>query len=326
MTDSQVTLRVPYKYVNDTAIPTDIHLPTASNSGSPRELSPVIIMIHGGGFMLGHSQMNNRDQIDDCTERGWIVLSVEHRLCPGVNLLNGPVADVRDVLQWAQDGGLAKALQEASSYVRPDPERVMAMGTSSGGHLALSLAWAVPKPPLAILDFYGAKDFTDVFWTQPIESIRSKLPPPPPDSAFAYLYAEKEAINGGVSLEGQAGAQDAPPKPDLRQLFTVQAIGNGTLLEIIWPDDPKPVDPVLNVHAAWPPTAFVHGTADLMIPLYLSRNLEKKLIDAGIETEFHEVVGEPHTFAGKMVKGSPTWDAQRKGFDFLEKILQRSYS
>lgn len=87
--------------------------------------------------MLGSASINNKDQISDCLERGWIVLAIEHRLCPGVDLLEGPMADVRDALAWAQDGGLAKAL-EGKWTGSMDRERIMVMGTSSGGHLALS--------------------------------------------------------------------------------------------------------------------------------------------------------------------------------------------
>lgn len=90
--------------------------------------------------MLGHAGINNRDQIADCVERGWIVLSIEHRLCPGVDVLEGPMEDVKDVLGWVQNGGLARVLKESENgnKVRVDEDRVMVMGTSSGGHLALS--------------------------------------------------------------------------------------------------------------------------------------------------------------------------------------------
>jgi acetyl esterase/lipase len=88
--------------------------------------------------MLGHAGINSKDQIQDCTERGWVVLAIEHRLCPGVNLFDGPMTDVRDALSWAQNGGLAKVLEEHGEKTRVDEDRVMVMGTSSGGHLALS--------------------------------------------------------------------------------------------------------------------------------------------------------------------------------------------
>jgi len=133
------TLRVPYKHVADLAIPTDIYIPTVSTPGKQTGLAPVLIMVHGGGFMLGSAKLNNKDQIQDSVERGWIVLAVEHRLCPGLNLLEGPITDVRDALAWAQSGGLATALKSVNETIRPDPDRIVAMGTSAGGHLVLSL-------------------------------------------------------------------------------------------------------------------------------------------------------------------------------------------
>lgn len=141
MASSPKPLRVPYKTVQNVDIPTDIHIP-----GQCSKPAPVLIMIHGGAFMLGSSGLNNKDQIQDCLERGWIVLGIEHRLCPGVNILEGPMTDVRDALKWTQNGGLAKALKDSGSEIVPDEERVVVMGTSSGGHLALSTVSTVLLP------------------------------------------------------------------------------------------------------------------------------------------------------------------------------------
>jgi dipeptidyl aminopeptidase/acylaminoacyl peptidase len=106
------------------------------------------------------------------------------------------------------------------------------------------------------------------------------------------------------------------------------SIANGMVLNSIWPNTPHGlanVDPVLNVDSQWPPVCIVHGTADIMVPPYLSRSLETALRQAGVETEFVEVKDEPHTFVGRMSKGSPTWKTQLKGVDFLQRILERSY-
>lgn len=91
--------------------------------------------------MLGAREMVNPDQIRDCTDRGWIVVVPNHRLCPQVNILEGPMQDCRDLLAWIYDGGLDKSLQERASTApfHCDLDHVFAFGTSSGGHLALSL-------------------------------------------------------------------------------------------------------------------------------------------------------------------------------------------
>ena len=135
MADLKPTLRIPYKTVDGVDIPTDVYIP----SPPPTSPCPVLIMIHGGAFMLGHAGMNNEDQIADCLQRGWIVLAIEHRLCPGVNILEGPITDVRDALAWVQNGGLKEGSKrgELQGVAEADSERVMVMGTSSGGHLAL---------------------------------------------------------------------------------------------------------------------------------------------------------------------------------------------
>ena len=132
-------IRVPYKAVNGVSIPTDIHFKPSAISHFDRKKAPVLLIFHGGGFAVGEASMNSSDQIEDCLDRGWIVLSAEYRLCPGVTALDGPVKDARDLLDWSQNGGLEATLQNVSSGISPDTERVMAMGTSAGGHLALSL-------------------------------------------------------------------------------------------------------------------------------------------------------------------------------------------
>jgi acetyl esterase/lipase len=104
-----------------------------------------VINIHGGAFMLGHSRMVSIPQVNDCLDRGWIVVVPNHRLCPGVNLLEGPMQDIRDLLAWVHAGHLDTFLAEHGTY-RADLENVAAFGTSSGGHLALSLVCSFQLP------------------------------------------------------------------------------------------------------------------------------------------------------------------------------------
>lgn len=141
------------------------------------------------------------------------------------------------------------------------------------------------------------------------------------------VYAEKVVFKGGMSLEGQA-SDPSHLNPKQRQAFAMHQIATGKLINAIWPaypSDLQKIDPILNISAKWPPTAIVHGTADTMIPMRLSKAFEEKLRGHGVKTEFFEVEGEPHTFVGKMIKGSKTWDTQRKGFDWLEAVLRESY-
>jgi acetyl esterase/lipase len=158
---------------------------------------------------------------------------------------------------------------------------------------------------------------------------------PRPQDEIDALYKEKTTFIGGLSLEGQPsknseGRKKAgeSPNQEARQAFAMHTISIGKVIQTLWPEgtgELRKIDPILNVHSKWPPTAIVHGTADTMIPMRLSKTFEAELKRSGVETEFIEVEGEPHTFCGKMERGSGTWDTQRRGFNFLERVLQRSY-
>ncbi|KAF2848749.1 alpha/beta-hydrolase [Plenodomus tracheiphilus IPT5] len=322
------SLRTPYKHISTTPIPTDIYLPPPSPSHPPA--CPVLLMIHGGAFMLGHAGMNNKDQIQDALDRGWIVLALEHRLCPGVNVLEGPITDVRDALAWVYNGGLSNALVGQEWEGSVDEERVVVMGTSSGGHLALCTAFNTPRTPLAILDFYGAKNFSDPFWTQPLPSLPASFSTPLPPSTIQTIESEHTILIGGVSLEGQTTSTSTylEQNPHPRKTYTMHALKTGTLLPRIYPLFPShiaDIDPALNLSAQWPPIGIVHGTADVMIPLRLSTAFAQELGAVGGDVRVWEVQGEGHTFCGGMKRGGETWRVQRRGWEWLEGVVKGSY-
>ncbi|KAK3942148.1 Alpha/Beta hydrolase protein [Diplogelasinospora grovesii] len=313
-----IRIRAVYKVVDGQEIDTDIYLPHQDDTHS---LHPVLINIHGGAFMLGSSEMVNPDQISDCLARGWIVVVPNHRLCPGVNVLEGPMQDCRDLLSWIYDGSLQKAIPDTNVDV--DCDHVFAFGTSSGGHLALSLGFGVDRPVAGIYDMYGPCNFSHPFWTTPLPYV------PHPDSLskeiIDQVYGEKPVpIRGGVSLEGQRTAPGPPDMSDPRQAFAFSQISGGTVLKAIYPSEEyDQVDPLKNIDGKFPPTYIVHGQDDKMVPIDLSRDLLEELKRKGVKCDMTEIPGEGHTFAARMKAGSRTWELQRLGFDFLESLIER---
>lgn len=174
----------------------------------------------------------------------------------------------------------------------------------------------------AILDFYGPCNFANTFWTSKLLPMADRIPKFP-EEFLQQVYAEDPVpTKGGVSLEGQA--TQGPNFKDPRQAFAMTTIANGTLLDACVPDKKiEKIDAFMSVDEDFPPTCIVHGQSDTMVPLYLSKDLFGVLKSKGVESELVEVPGEEHTFAGKMVKGSETWNVQRRGFDFLESVLDR---
>ncbi|KAL3465166.1 Alpha/Beta hydrolase protein [Aspergillus heterothallicus] len=314
-----------YKEINSSKISVDIYLPPQNASTDHKY--PVLINIHGGAFMLGHSGMVSMPQIDDCLERGWIVAVPNHRLCPGVDLLNGPVADMRDFLAWIYAGHLEEFLQgEGKSQYKVDLDRVLAFGTSSGGYLALALGFDTPRAPAAILDFYGAVHFSHPFWRKPLSHVKSNLPPAGFEPAFLQKVYDEYPVptTSGISLEGQKQSN----KPDFsrpRDAFALTQIANGTVLDAIFPASAgklEDVDPVSRVTSAFPPTFIVHGDSDRMVPVDLSRKLFDVLKKNQAKCGMVEVEGEDHTFALGMEVGGKTWVTSRKGFEWLEEVIQ----
>ncbi|KAF5227496.1 hypothetical protein FAUST_11740 [Fusarium austroamericanum] len=314
-----------YKRVDGEEINALVYVPnSAINTSKP---CPVVINVHGGAFIVGSARMVNQDQIQYCLERGWITVVPNHRLCPGIDLLEGPITDCRDLLSWIYNKGLEEAIVENSlpnTDIRIDYDYVFASGTSSGGHLSLCLGFDVPRPPAAIFDIYGPCYFNHPFWKSGIAPLASKIPKDLTPEFKNQVYQQRPIpIEAGFSLEGQAKAQ-GPDFSDPRQAFCMSSIADGQLLDAVFPSgDWKKVDPLLNISQSFPPTFIVHGDADTMVPLELSLELYSTLKESGVECGMRVIPGEQHTFAATMKKGSETWNLHLEGFTFLESIIQR---
>lgn len=87
-------------------------------------------------------------------------MSIDYRLCPEINLVDGPMADVYDAYQWSKN---VLPQIAAGHGLLVDKGNVVVIGWSTGGHLAMSIAWtaklAKAVPPTAVLCFYSPVDF-----------------------------------------------------------------------------------------------------------------------------------------------------------------------
>ena len=124
-------------------------------------MSPLLaLMIHGGGHMTLSRKAIRPLQTAFLLTHGVLPVSIDYRLCPEVNLIDGPITDVCDAYAWAQTGLQAVV---KSKGILVDEKRIVVIGWSTGGHLAMTTAWkskeAGLKPPVAILSFYGPTDF-----------------------------------------------------------------------------------------------------------------------------------------------------------------------
>lgn len=104
-------------------------------------------------------------------QNGILPISLDHRLCPEVNIIDGPMADIRDAVAWARFELPSIALGHG---IDVETSKVAVIGWSTGGHLAMTTAWTTVEagiePPTIILNFYGPSDF---------ETLGEFHPPPP---------------------------------------------------------------------------------------------------------------------------------------------------
>ena len=94
---------------------------------------PVILHLHGGGFVLGGPDMlaARNDLLADAL--GAVVVSVDYRLAPH-HIFPAALDDIYEALAWLVDQAEALAI---------DPSRIAVLGENAGGTLAAALALRV---------------------------------------------------------------------------------------------------------------------------------------------------------------------------------------
>lgn len=95
------------------------------NNISENDKLPVIIDIHGGGWMYGDKGLNE-NYCRALADRGYVVLDINYRLVPDVNV-NEQIKDVMSALKW---------IGENIDNYPCDRENIMLTGDSAGGMLA----------------------------------------------------------------------------------------------------------------------------------------------------------------------------------------------
>lgn len=135
----------------------------------PREAAnpaPIIVYIHGGGFMTGHRTETAAD-LRWFADNGWLVISVDYRLFgPDKATWDKAMPDAACGLIWAHNN---------AQRFGGDPERIALLGDSAGGNLAINIGFAatdgmtVPEcggdvpVPRAIATQYPAVDPVSIY-------------------------------------------------------------------------------------------------------------------------------------------------------------------
>jgi acetyl esterase/lipase len=138
----------------------DVVRPTAKGS-----LRPVLLQIHGGGWVIGDKREQGGPLMAHLASCGWVCFAINYRLSPRATFPDH-IVDVKRAIRW---------IREHAAEYGADPDFVCVTGGSAGGHLAALAAVSANDPRFqpgfehvdtrlaAAVPFYGVYDFLDRF-------------------------------------------------------------------------------------------------------------------------------------------------------------------
>ncbi len=172
-----------------TGQPVELRLDLYQPQGDTEPARPVLVFIHGGGF-VGGDKSNGQRWAEEFARRGWVVASIGYRLKQG-NLatvgIPAAVSDARQALRWLG--------REAASH-RLDISRVVVGGSSAGGITALFVAYTELEvsPADADLRVAGVMDLWGALYGQEGEMAAGEPPllivHGTEDTVVPYRYGE----------------------------------------------------------------------------------------------------------------------------------------
>lgn len=118
-----VELSVDHAYLQDDEPMHRLDIARAENSVGKK---PVVIQIHGGGWVYGHKDSYYRYHAMECAKYGYTVLTINYRLAFD-HPFPAMIEDIFAVLHWLEANAEAQAF---------DVENVFIIGDSAGAHLA----------------------------------------------------------------------------------------------------------------------------------------------------------------------------------------------
>ena len=217
-----------------------IHVYEPEPRAEPR---PAVVFFHGGGLVFGEP-MQDADWARWIAEQGYVTFMAGYRLfdqIDGANPWPAQLEDAQQAIRWVR--------AHADEY-NVDPERVCAIGHSSGGHLA---------------GLVGTTEATAS-----------------PDPELAGISSRVDCV---VTLSGDADLM--VPYENAMWTNVFNEMFGGTVEEV--PEVWQAASPAYNIDEDTVPFLIIHGNRDRDVPVEMARNLADALAEAGTEYVFAEV-------------------------------------
>lgn len=247
--------------------------------GSPRSLLAVIYF-HAGGWQNYSKDTGTRAFFGYLTGQGHLVMDVDYRMAPETDMA-GMLGDVKRAIVW---------LKRNAVPLRIDPDRIVLMGASAGGQLALLAAYTPNDPILdppdvrpsdtsirGVVEFYAPTDML-LYGAEPAKDW----------PAFVCIGRRIGIVQRGEYLTW--------PEVE-RRLFGAPAADA--------PEVARCFSPISHVGPHCPSTLLLHGAHDRIVPAARSRELCDALVRHGVAAVCVELPLVDHAFDLPLLRVSP---------------------
>jgi acetyl esterase/lipase len=191
---------------------------------SPPSGAPVMVYVHGGGWVIGDKRQQGKPMMYELVARGWVCVAINYRLSPK-STWPDHIVDVKKAVAWVKD--------HIAEY-GGDPAFVAVSGGSAGGHLCALLALTAGDPSFqpgfeeadtsvdasipfyGVMDMTGSKDGSGLYGPGLLELLEKRV--------MKTTFAEHPEVFHAASPT-QRVRPDAPP------FFVLQG-GNDTLVPV----------------------------------------------------------------------------------------------
>ena len=225
---------------------------------------------------------------------GFVLVSFDYRLVPQTKL-PAILEDLRDGIAWIRKQG--------PKLFDADPNRLVVGGASAGGYLTLMSGLIEPRPT-ALVSYWGFGDIAGDWTTKPNARYRE------------WGTIKKEDAWTGVTRDilTNTDKSNGGPQANLFNYLKQNGLWTKTATGIDPAEEPgklKPFCPVQNLSEDYPPTLFLHGTADPDVPHTQSVEMKAALDKLNVRTEMILIEKGGHGL----------WGGDRK---LIEKAFRRS--
>ncbi|KAK9894110.1 alpha/beta-hydrolase [Cystobasidium minutum MCA 4210] len=333
---------VIYSQTQDCEVKFDLFLPPAEVLAARPGPLAALVSFHPGGCVSGN---RNDDTFphwlkEPCLEKGIVFISADYRLLVPANGFD-ELEDVKTLFKYLTSSEFSERYLPAENPL--DASRIAVVGFSGGGYIAnLAAVHAVPKPKAVWLCWaQGCDELNPKYVEQVTEEMR--LPIKYDEARAVELLTQPQKM---ISESYTIFNKDIPLLEDAENRLSLIPYWAKTGETLDWitgekglakklrglktdeeriavlPEKIRPLFPQLSVEQ-YPPTVLVHGDQDTVVDYVDSVKMHQALKDAGKETEFYTLDGEPHALPDLGIISDPTREKLMKAFDFVASRLSQ---